>query len=118
MDTAREAGLVAWQWSQYPTGHRDRRNLLAHAATVPLFMAGTLAVALSPAAGPWSAALGLAVMAGVMAVQGRTHRLEASPPAPFRGPADVVLRIVTEQWLTFPRFVLSGGFARAWRGAR
>ena len=27
-------------------------------------------------------------------------------------------RILAEQWITFPRYVLSGGFARAWRSAR
>jgi hypothetical protein len=37
---------------------------------------------------------------------------------PFEGPLDVLSRIVLEQWITFPRFVLSGSFARAWRDAR
>lgn len=117
METSREAGLLDWQWSIYSPGHRDRRNLAAHAATVPLFMAGTLGFALAPAAGPWLAALGAAAMVGAMAVQGRTHRLEKTPPPPFRGPGDVLLRILAEQWITFPRFVLTGAFARAWREA-
>lgn len=117
METPREAGLLQWQWSNYAAGHQDRRNLAAHAATVPLFMAGTLGVVLSPAAGPWLAALGAVAMAGAMAVQGRTHRLERTPPQPFRGPGDVALRILAEQWITFPRFVLAGTFARAWREA-
>lgn len=30
-------------------------------------------------------------------------------------PLDVVVRIFTEQWVKFPRFVASGGFARAWK---
>jgi hypothetical protein len=53
-----------------------------------------------------------------MAVQGRGHRLEKNAPVPFRGPLDVLARIFVEQWVTFPRFVLSGGFARAWRATR
>jgi hypothetical protein len=36
-------------------------------------------------------------------------------PVPFAGPVDVVSRIFAEQLITFPRFVLSGQFARAWR---
>ena len=117
METSRKAGLLHWQWSSYSAAHRDRRNLVAHAATVPFFMTGTLGVVLSPAAGPWLAVLGAAAMLGAMAVQGRTHRLEGTPPPPFRGPGDAALRILAEQWITFPRFVLAGGFARAWREA-
>jgi hypothetical protein len=117
MEITREAGLLHWQWSIYAAGHRDRRNLLVHAATVPVFMSGTVALALAVVAGPWAAAAGAAAMVGAMVLQGRTHRLEATPPVPFRGPGDVVLRILAEQWITFPRFVLTGGFARSWRDA-
>jgi hypothetical protein len=117
MEMTREAGLLHWQWSIYAAGHRDRRNLLVHAATVPVFMSGTVALALAVVAGPWAAAAGAAAMVGAMVLQGRTHRLEATPPVPFRGPGDVVLRILAEQWITFPRFVLTGGFARSWRDA-
>jgi hypothetical protein len=31
---------------------------------------------------------------------------------PFDGAADFVSRFVVEQWVTFPRFVLSGGWRR------
>ena len=30
---------------------------------------------------------------------------------------DWAARLFVEQWVTFPRYVLSGGFARAWREA-
>jgi hypothetical protein len=50
-----------------------------------------------------------------MALQGRGHRGELVHPVPFAGPVDVVSRIFAEQLITFPRFVLSGQFARAWR---
>jgi hypothetical protein len=119
MDT-RDGALLAWQWSIYPEGHRDRRNLAVHILTVPIFMTGTCTLVLAPfvagwPAGAWLAAGGVLGMAAAMALQGRTHRLEATPPAPFRGPLDVLSRIFAEQWITFPRFVLSGGFVRAWR---
>jgi hypothetical protein len=35
----------------------------------------------------------------------------------FRGPGDFLARFFAEQWFTFPRYVLSGRFADAWRRA-
>jgi hypothetical protein len=110
------ANLVAWQWELYPDGHRDRRNLLIHAATVPLFESGVLLAAATPWLGPLGL-LGLGLLPVAMALQGRGHRLERTAPVPFEGPLDVASRIFTEQLFTFPRFVLTGGFARAWRSA-
>jgi hypothetical protein len=114
----RHGGLLAWQLAGYPEVHRDRRNLLLHAVTEPVFVAGALSVPGSLLGGhPLGAISGVAAMVVVMVLQGRGHALEASPPAPFRGPLDVVARIFAEQLVTFPRFVLGGGFARAWRAA-
>lgn len=45
------------------------------------------------------------------------HRLERNQPEPFRGPLDVVRRILLEQYYRFPRFVLTGAWLRAWRAA-
>jgi hypothetical protein len=111
----REGGLVRWQWTLYPDGHRDRTNLLIHAVTVPLFMMGTMTLAMTPLLGAYGAT-GLAGMIVAVAAQGRGHEREATRPVPFRGPLDVVARLFVEQWVTFPRYVLSGAFARAWRG--
>ena len=107
--------FLRWQWSLYPGTHRDRRNLLTHALTAPVFQAGTLAVLLSPLVSLWLAPAGLLAMVGVMGVQRKTHRLEGGAPAAFRGPGDVVKRFLAEQWITFPRYVASGEFGRAWR---
>lgn len=117
METSRPDGLLAWQWALYPEGHRDRRNLLVHVLTVPVFMAGTTTLVVSPYLGAASAVAGLLAMIGAMALQGLTHRREARGPEPFQGPIDVVSRILAEQWITFPRYVLTGGLARAWRAA-
>lgn len=111
----RGGSLLAWQWSNYPAGHRDRRNLLMHALTVPVFQVGTVAVLLSPFVDGWLAPAGLGAMLAAVALQGRTHRLEQKAPIPFRGPGDVVARFLAEEWLTFPRYIATGGFARAWR---
>lgn len=110
--------LLAWQWAHYPGGHADRTNLLVHAITVPLFWSGLATLALAPLSGaPLGALGGLAMMVIAIAAQGRGHKREEVAPLPFRGPLDVLARIFVEQLVTFPRFVLSGGFARAWRTA-
>jgi hypothetical protein len=109
--------LLSWQWDNYPGNHRTRTNLLIHILTVPLFIAGTALAVAAPLVGWAGAPVGLAAAFVAMAVQGRGHRGEPVAPVPFAGPADVVVRVVAEQWITFPRFVLSGGFARAWRAA-
>jgi len=64
------------------------------------------------------------VMVFALVLQGRGHRREAETPTPFAGAADFASRFVAEQWVTFPRFVLSGGWrsnldaANRRRGAR
>jgi len=108
--------LLAWQWSLYAEGHRSRGNLLVHAVSQPLFIAGCLEVLATPLVGV-GGLLGLVSMAVALALQGRGHKGEATSPVPFDGPLDFVRRFFAEQWVTFPRFVLSGRFARAWREA-
>jgi hypothetical protein len=112
MNTQRP-NLLAFQWSVYPEAHQSRRNLWIHLLTVPVFMAGTIALLASPWLGLGAALAGVLAMLSALGAQGRGHRLEPNPPAPFRGPLDVVLRIFAEQWITWPRFVLSGGLRRA-----
>mgnify|MGYP001187807998 CR=1 FL=1 len=107
--------LLARQFAVYPDGHRDRRNLIIHAFTAPFFVLGNCAVLVAPFTTGWLALGGVALMATAFALQGRGHRLETARPAPFTSPLNAVLRIFAEQWITFPRFVLSGRFSRAWR---
>jgi len=110
----RTDGLLRWQFSLYPDGHHDRVNLVLHALTVPLFMSGTVAVAMSWT-WPWLALIGFGAMVLVVALQGRGHARETTRPVPFNGPFDFLSRIFVDQWVTFPRYVLSGGYARAWK---
>jgi hypothetical protein len=117
MTPRREDGLLQWQWALYRDGHADRRNLALHVASVPFFLLGSCAVVLAPLLSAWLALAGLGAMVGAVAVQGRGHRLEAIKPVPFRSPFDAVARLFVEQWITFPRFVLRGDLARAWRAA-
>ena len=115
LDRRDELGLLAWQWSIYPQGHRNGLNLALHIATAPLFLLGTVALLAAPLTAWQLAPAGLAGMLIAFAAQGRGHKGEVSPPRPFRGAFDLVARFFAEQWVTFPRYVLSGGFVEAWR---
>ena len=108
--------LAAWQWDGYRQYHASRANLLLHIVVVPLFWLGTLGVMAMVVHGRWLPGLigGLAMVVSV-ALQGRGHAMEAVPPVPFSGPGNAVARILLEQWVSFPRFVVSGGWWRALR---
>jgi len=113
MASKREGGLLAWQYRDYAERHRDKLNLWLHFYAVPAFIAGILAavinlVTMHPAGVVIS--LGFAVLA--FFVQGLGHRRELMSPQPFDGPADFLQRMLAEQFVTFPRFVLSGGWMR------
>src|SRR3989304_790898 len=110
--------LLEWQWSDYSAKHRNRANLLVHIVAVPLFQIGTVilayaAIRVSAAAG----ALAAACMVAALLAQGRGHRLERETPPPFDGAAASASRFVAEQWVTFPRFVLSGAWHRNFTSA-
>jgi hypothetical protein len=110
---AREGGLLAWQWNGYSRNHRDRVNLLIHFIAVPAFIAGTLAALTQALRGQWFGAL-LAIVVAIFAfaVQGVGHKRERVVPEPFFGPADFASRVFAEQFITFPRFVLMGQWAK------
>lgn len=111
--------LARWQWSDYASFHQTRRNLAIHVVAVPVFLVGNLAVVAGAVLLLWWLALaGLVLSAAAFGLQGAGHKGEPNPPKPFTGVLNVVGRMVTEQWVTFPRFVLSGGWARNWRAAR
>ncbi len=111
--------LFRWQWDGYPHFHRSRANLALHIVLVPLFLICNLALVRFLIQGSWPFAfLALAGMGLSIALQGRGHGSEPVPPEPFAGPTDVLGRIFAEQWITFPRFVLSGGWMRALRESK
>lgn len=108
--------LFRWQWEGYARYHRSRANLLLHIVVVPLFLAGNVMLVVSLVQGWWIAALlSVAAMVASIALQGRGHGQEAEPPVPFSSPGNAVGRIFLEQWVTFPLYVLSGGWWRALR---
>ena len=109
--------LLAWQWEGYARYHQSRANLLLHIVLVPLFLAGNVALIVGILRLSWMESLtGIVLMAFSMALQGRGHRIEAVPPVPFSGPVNALSRIFLEQWISFPRFVLTGGWSRSFSG--
>lgn len=110
--------LLRWQWEGYPRYHQSRRNLLMHIVVVPLFLLGNIALLGAVLQGSWlTALLAIAAMVASVAVQGRGHAAEPIPAEPFTSKFNAVSRIFCEQWVTFPRFVLSGGWVNALRHA-
>ena len=116
-DNRDELGLLKWQWANYPASHRNRLNLALHALTAPLFLLGIVAVLIAPFISWQLAPAGILGVLAAFVAQGRGHKQEQVPSRPFRSPFDILVRIFAEQWVTFPRYILSGGFARAWRSA-
>ncbi len=107
---------LRWQIAGYPNFHRSRANLLIHIVAVPFFLfCNVLLIRALLGFSIRAAIIALLGMAASMAIQGRAHRAESLPTEPFAGPWDAILRIFLEQWITFPRFVLTGGWLRALR---
>ena len=119
MHAANLQNLIAWQWKVYAQAHQDRRNLLIHIVAVPLFAAGAVSLGASLLALSWSLAVfGLTAMLVGFVLQGVGHRYERNAPPPFASPADFFLRIFTEQFVIFPRFLVSGAWLRSVRARR
>lgn len=110
---SRPGGLIAWQWATYDRNHRDRVNLMLHFVAVPAVIAGVLSsLRLLTLGLVAQAAIMLVVAVVAFLVQGIGHQRERETPIPFEGPLDAIGRIVVEQFITFPRFVFTGGWAR------
>lgn len=108
--------LLRSQWAGYSRYHQSRPNLLLHIVFVPLFVASNVALFVALIEGRWLLALGAAALTGLsLAIQGRGHSKEPVLAEPFIGPVNAISRLVLEQWVTFPRFVLSGAWMRALR---
>jgi len=104
--------------ARYHHVHTSRINLAIHLLAVPIFDVTGFVTIVALARGRFTSAGLLALGPLVsLAVQGIGHRLERNPPEPFRGPLDAVRRILLEQYYTFPLFVFTGAWLRAWRAA-
>ncbi|MFZ6873960.1 terminase [Undibacterium sp. Di27W] len=108
--------ILQWQWNGYAQFHQSRANLYMHIIAVPLFLLANISLLVAMAQLSFVAAiLSVIVMAVSMAVQGKGHKKEEHPAIPFSSPMNAITRIFLEQWITFPRFVISGGWLKALR---
>lgn len=104
--------LLRWQWNGYRQTHLSRANIIIHVITTPVFLLGTIAVVCAIVSlSLWLGIGGMFAMASALALQGLGHQLEPNAPAPFTSVGNAVSRILLEQWVTFPRYLLS----RSWR---
>ena len=110
------SSLLRAQWEGYARYHHSRPNLLLHIVFVPLFLASSAGFLVALLGRHWLLALGAAVLMGTaFAAQGLGHREEPLQPEPFTSAFNALSRIFLEQWVTFPRFVLSGIWMRILR---
>ena len=113
-------GLLRWQWANYPGTHTIRANLLLHLGTMPFFWLGTVLLLSGLSTLSWRTALSsLGCSLVPLVAQGFGHkRLETKAPAPFTSPWNFLARFSLKQWVTSPRYELSGGWSRAIRDAQ
>jgi hypothetical protein len=111
--------IIDWQWKGYDQFHASKVNLLLHIVFVPVFLWGTI--------GLLSAVLrfhffgiiaALILMATAFLLQGLGHQTEAIKSIPFASPSNALKRILIEQWITFPKFVISGGWWKAFNASQ
>ncbi|MBR7799045.1 terminase [Undibacterium fentianense] len=108
--------LIEWQWKGYQQFHQSRKNLLIHIFAVPAFLLANIGLLVSFIRGFYLIApLMLVVMLFSIAVQGKGHAQEPVASIPFNSAGNAIARLLIEQWINFPRFVLSGAWWRAWQ---
>lgn len=111
--------MLQWQWNGYLRNHNSRENLLLHIILVPLFLVANLGLAIAVLNGSLMAAIGcIGLMILSISMQGKGHSLEEHTAEPFSSPINGIMRIFLEQWITFPRFVLSGHWFQALQSSK
>jgi hypothetical protein len=97
----------------YVVGHQNRTNMLIHIVAVPTFILGALLAVGGAVGARWiGLIIGVVLLATSLAAQGVGHKYEQVPPKKFDGPLDFVKRIGREQFYTFPKYVLTGGWLK------
>lgn len=112
------AELLDKQWSDYSERHRNKVNLLIHIVTVPLIWwaviqsVGGLILILIGVGGLAMLVYAVILIAIALFAQRHGNGMEEIKPAPFTNAKDFAMNAAAEQFVTFPRFVLSGGWLR------
>ena len=102
----------------YENFHQNKKNLLIHILTVPVFILGNLSMAIALFQGELLlAVLSFGVAMAGLGIQAKSHRLEPNKVAPFLGALDFFKRIYTEQFITFPTYLISPEFRSHWKNS-
>ena len=103
----------------YPHVHAHRTNLLIHLVAVPLFVLAHVGLVAAIAyRKPLPALTCVGVAVASLGLQRKGHALEVQAPEPFSSGWNFATRLYTEQFYTFPKFVLSGEFQKNWLGVQ
>ena len=113
------------QWNDYSDRHLNKVNLLIHIVTVPLVwiagiqVVGSLLLMLSGLGGGAFKVLVWAVIMIAVALLAQSHgnSMEATKPGPITDWKEFGLNALAEQFVTFPRFVLTGQWLRNFQTA-
>lgn len=117
------ADVLNQQWSDYSERHRNKVNLLIHIVTVPLVWIAALQVfgglvLMLIGVGGLKMWVYAAILVGLaLFAQSYGNGMEAIKPKPFTNAKDYALNAAAEQFVTFPRFVLTGQWLRNLQGA-
>jgi Protein of unknown function (DUF962) len=112
------ADVLNEQWRDYADRHRNKVNLLIHIATVPLVwiaalqLFGGLMLMLIGVGGLKMWIYAAILIALALFAQAQGNGMEAVKPRPVSDPKAFALNALAEQFVTFPRFVLSGDWLR------
>lgn len=116
--------LIESQWSDYSTRHRKRNHLLIQIVAVPLFwlasiqVLGALLLMLMGVPHGFRMLLWAAVLIGLsLGAQAVGRSLEYGAAQPAVSPIEFARRTLVEQFVTFPRFLLTGGWLRNLKAA-
>jgi len=117
------AELLNQQWAGYADRHRNKVNLLIHIVTVPLVwiagfqVVGSLLLLLSGLGAFKILVWAVILIAVALFAQSHGNSMEATKPAPFTHWKDFAMNAAAEQFVTFPRFVLTGNWLRNFQSA-
>ena len=115
--------LVDQQWGDYAERHRNKTHLMLKVVAVPLVWLagvqafGALLLMLMPGVSGFSVLLWALVLVAISVfLQYRGAAMEASPPKPFAFTKDTALRLAADNFVNFPRFLLTGEWLRNLKG--
>ncbi len=107
------------QWLDFGTYHSSRLNLIIHVVAVPTFIIGIILFVYGLVNLRLIETLeAVLIMAISLGVQSYGHSNEEVRSAPFSGPLDTITRILIEQLINYPRFLLSGKWYAALRTSK